>query len=298
MPVDSRYIEACALDFANVPKIDRRYTASVHLEHKADERFWDAVLQANHRGQYNYIYESRAEKDGNPTSGVDQCLRYKPYLSKTFFVCIDSDLRYLQQETGIDAEHYIFQTYTYSWENHYCLAEQIQQRLTELSPEVAAKFDFTDFLHQLSVKAYEPLLYLLEALAQKLVNSKIAGAFNDCVPSQCPADVLDNNGAQLISQIQANLLQFMRNPAFAQIDIAAAKEKYKQLGLTKTNAYLHLRGKNIFGILAHIGNIICRSYRINFKTQVLLPSLQLSGYWEIEKITNDIELILNTHFSS
>lgn len=293
MPVDTRYIEACALDYANVPKIDRRFIASVHLEHKADERFWDAVLQANHKGQYNYIYESRAEKEGNPTSGVDQCLRYKPYLSKTFFVCIDSDLRYLQQEAGIDARHYILQTYTYSWENHYCLAEQIQLRLTELSPEAAAKFDFAGFLNQLSCNAYEPLLYLLEALDKRLVNSNIAGAFNDCVPLQCIADVLGNNGAQLQSQIQTNLQQFMSNPAFAQIDIAAAKEKYLQLGLTETNAYLHLRGKNIFGLLAHIGNIICRSYKINFKTQVLLPSLQLGGYWEIDKIHTDIASVLD-----
>ena len=293
MPVDTRYIEARALDFANVPKIDRRFTASVHLEHKADERFWDTVLQATHKGQYNYIYESRGEKDGNLTSGVDQCLRYKSYLSKTFFVCIDSDLRYLLQESGIDAVHYVLQTYTYSWENHYCLAEQIQQRLTALSPEAAAKFDFAGFLNQLSCSAYEPLLYLLEALDKKLVSGNIAGAFNDCFPLQCTVAVLGNNGAQLASQIQANLQQFITNPAFAQIDIAAAKEKYQQLGLIDTNAYLHLRGKNIFRLLAHIGNVVCRPYQINFKAQVLLPSLQLSGYWEIDKIHTDIASFLN-----
>ena len=293
MPIDSKYIEACALDFANVPKIDRRYTASVHLEHKADERFWDAVLQATHKGQYNYIYESRVEKNGNLTSGVDQCLRYKPYLSKTFFVCIDSDLRYLLQEPSIDVGHYILQTYTYSWENHYCLADQIQQRLTVLSSEAAAKFDFAGFLNQLSCSAYEPLLYLLEALDKQLVPGNMAGAFNECFPRQCIATFLGNNGSQLICKIQANLQQFMSNPAFAQIDIATAKEKYLQLGLTEANTYLHLRGKNIFGLLAHIGNIVCRPFQINFKTQVLLSSLHMSGYWEIDKIHTDIASVLN-----
>lgn len=293
MPVDTRYIKACALDYANVPKIDRRYTASVHLEHKADERFWDVVLQTTHKGKYNYIYESRVEKDGNLTSGVDQCLRYMPYLSKTFFVCIDSDLRYLLQESGIDARHYILQTYTYSWENHYCLAEQIQQRLIELSREAAAKFDFVGFLNQLSCSVYEPLLYLLEALDKQLVSGNMAGAFNECFPRQCTATFLDNNGSQLICQIQANLQQFMSNPAFAQIDIATAKEKYLQLGLTEANTYLHLRGKNIFGLLAHIGNIVCRPYQINFIVQVLLSSLRMSGYWEIDKIHTDIASVLN-----
>lgn len=293
MPVDTRYIKACALDYANVPKIDRRYTASVHIEHKADERFWDVVLQTTHKGKYNYIYESRVEKDGNLTSGVDQCLRYRHYLSKTFFVCIDSDLRYLLQEPGIDVGHYILQTYTYSWENHYCLADQIQQRLTALSPEAAAKFDFAGFLHQLSCNAYEPLLYLLEALDKQLVSGNMAGAFNECFPRQCAATFLGNNGSQLICQIQANLQQFMSNPAFAQIDIATAKEKYLQLGLTEANTYLHLRGKNIFGLLAHIGNIVCRPYQINFIVQVLLSSLRMSGYWEIDKIHTDIASVLN-----
>ena len=121
----------------------------------------------------------------------------------------------------------------------------------------------------------------------------MVGSFKECFPRQCTAAVLDNNGAQLISQIQANLLQFMTNPAFVQIDIAATKEKYQQMGLTPTNAYLHLRGKNIFGLLAHIGNIVCRPYQINFIVQVLLSSLRMSGYWEIDKIHTDIASVLN-----
>ena len=104
---------------------------------------------------------------------------------------------------------------------------------------------------------------------------------------------LGNSGAQLISQIKADLRQFVCNPAFAQIDIAFMKEKYRHLGLTESNAYLHIRGKNIFGLLAHIGNIVCRPYKINFKDNVLLPSLQLSGYWEIDTINADIVSVLN-----
>ena len=63
MPVDSKYIEARALDYSNVPLIDRRVVASVHLENSDDELFWDTLLQHNKPGKYNYIYESRVEKD-------------------------------------------------------------------------------------------------------------------------------------------------------------------------------------------------------------------------------------------
>lgn len=288
MPVDTKYIAACALDYANVPQIDRRYIASVHLENDSDKSFWESVLQKNRTGQYNYIYESRVEKDGSLIRGVHQCLRYKPYLSKTFFVCIDSDLRYLQQELDIDADHFILQTYTYSWENHYCLAEQIQNRLKELSQEKSTEFDFVYFLNQLSKMAYEPLLYLLEASSQKLISNSAIGQFHKCIPSQCTAEVFKDNGTQLLDKICSDLQLFASNPLFDRIDIDIAKEKYLQLGLREENTYLHLRGHNVFNLVAHIGKMLYSP----FKAEVLVPSLKLEGYWEIDKIAEDIKSII------
>lgn len=292
MPVDSKYIEARALDYSNVPLIDRRVVASVHLENREDELFWDMLLQHNKPGKYNYIYESRVEKDGDPKSGVDQCLRYTPYLTPTFFICIDSDLRYLLQEPNIDAQHCILQTYTYSWEQHYCIAEKIQAQLANISLEAATKFNFPLFLSKLSKIAYEPLLYLLESLNNMLVTRSIIGEFNDCFPSQCLTSVFVDNGEQLLQQIAQNLQQFMSKPLFSSIDLSAAKTKYNGLGLNENNTYLHLRGHNIWGLVNHIGNMLCSPYRINFKQQVLLPSLQLSGYWEMEKVVNNALQIL------
>lgn len=293
MPVDAKYIKNQALDFANVPLIDRRVVASVHLENQEDELFWNTLLQNAKPGKYNYIYESRVTKDSKPISGVNQCLRYKPYLSKNFFICIDSDLRYLEQEAEIDAEHYILQTYTYSWENHHCLSKEIQTRLTTLSPQAASNFDFIQFVYALSKCAYEPLLYMLETLEKQLAQKNIVGLFWSCFPMQCSKSVFEDNGNQLISQLSENLQQFKSNHTFASIDIAMAKDKYNRLGLTENNTYLHLRGHNIWSLLNHIGNMLCRPLQINFTKQVLLPSLQLSGYWEIEKIQQDIHHIIN-----
>ena len=292
MPADIQYIKDKALDFANVPLINRTTIASVHLENQEDELFWNTLLQSNRQGEYNFIYESRISKDSAPVSGVDQCLRYKPFLNKTFFVCIDSDLRYLEQEPEIDAEHYILQTYTYSWENHYCFAEQLQTRLAELSPEAASKFDFIGFVNALSKCAYEPLLYLLEALIGQLAQKNIKGLFWECFPKQCPATVFTDNGVRFLAQVAQDLQQFKSNPIFASIDITAAKEKYSKLGLNEDNTYLHLRGHNIWSLLNHIGNMLCRPYQINFKQKILIPSLQSSGYWQMDKIQDDIRKIV------
>lgn len=292
MPIDAKYLKNQALDYANVPLIDRRIIASVHLENREDEMFWDTLLQHHRKGRYNYIYKSRISKDSAPISGINQCLRYKPYLSKTFFVCIDSDLRYLGQEAEIDAEHFILQTYTYSWENHYCIAKEIQSCLASLSPQAAYDFDFIQFVNALSKCAYEPLLYLLEALDKQLAPKNIVGFFWSCFPMQCPATIFDDNGSQFLSQIEQELQQFKSNPAFASIDIDTAKTKYSRIGLSEYNTYLHLRGHNIWSLLNHIGNMLCRPYQINFKKQVLLPTLQLVGYWEIDKVQNDIQEII------
>lgn len=75
--------------------------ASVHLENKDDERFWDTMMQYNCPGKYNYIYSSRNER-GVDTSGCIQCLQFKGHLSADFFICIDSDYRLLRQEPDLD----------------------------------------------------------------------------------------------------------------------------------------------------------------------------------------------------
>lgn len=292
MPIDIQYIKNKALDFANVPLIDRNIVASVHLENQEDEVFWNTLLQSHQRGRYNFIYESRTSKNSVPVSGVNQCLRYKPYLSKNFFICIDSDLRYLEQQPEIDADHYILQTYTYSWENHYCLPKEIQSRLTNLSPQAATNFDFVQFIKALSRYAYEPLLYLLEALDMQLAPNNIVGQFWSYFPMQCPSTIFNDNGLLFLNQIAHNLQQFKSTPVFAPINIVAAKEKYSTLGLNENNIYLHLRGHNIWGLLNYIGNMICKPYQINFKQQILIPSLQLTGYWQIEKIQDDIRKII------
>ena len=83
-----------------------------------DQWFWEDLLTQNTLGKYKFFGHSRTN---NITGGCTECLRYKDYFTEHFFACIDSDLRLLKKESGIDISHYICQTYTYSWEkeNYY-----------------------------------------------------------------------------------------------------------------------------------------------------------------------------------
>ena len=148
-------IEEQARYYQNLPLRDRRVKAVVHLEDAEDELFWKNQLQKASPATYHFLAYSKNDK-GNKARGCEQCLRYKSFLTCRFFICIDSDLRQLRGEEGLSADNFIAQTYTYSWENHFCEAEHLQERLVRVMPNVA--FDFNFFLRELSKVVYKPLL--------------------------------------------------------------------------------------------------------------------------------------------
>ena len=82
--------------FANVLIHQTNAIACVHLEDSEDKPFWNTLLQNHRSGFYYYITYSRSKK-GNDTSGCEQCLKYRPYLSKQFFTTVGTirqQLRY------------------------------------------------------------------------------------------------------------------------------------------------------------------------------------------------------------
>lgn len=151
-------IEEQAQYYKNLLLRDRSIKAVVHLENAEDERFWNNQLQNASPAKYFFLTYSK-NNNGVDSRGCEQCLRYRPYLTKHFFICIDSDLRQLKGEDGLNADNYIAQTYTYSWENHLCEAKHLQRRFSALVPE--SNFDFEVFLTHLSTVIYKPLLYLV-----------------------------------------------------------------------------------------------------------------------------------------
>ena len=117
-----------------------RCRAAIHVEDKDDIVFWSNIFKHfRPNDRFHFIAGSRNER-GHETRGVTQCLKYVKYLNPKFFICIDSDYRYLLQEQGIDVKHYIFQTYTYSFENHHCYDKGLNElcyRITTLPNNVS-----------------------------------------------------------------------------------------------------------------------------------------------------------------
>ncbi|MBR5067838.1 MAG: DUF4435 domain-containing protein [Bacteroidales bacterium] len=134
-------------------------TAAVHIENKNDEVFWWKVLHdAYPQGKFRFISGSRSI-GGNMTSGCTQCLQYRDFLDRNFWIAIDSDYRYLSEEPNIDAKHFILQTYTYSFENHFCYWKNCQ-RVTDASNQAAEAYEENspeaELLQQMQEKLSEP----------------------------------------------------------------------------------------------------------------------------------------------
>ena len=279
-----------ARDLANIPILRRDVIACVHLEDREDVVFWNSMLQSRRAGKYHFVTHSKSQS-GKESSGVSQCLKFRPYLSRRFFIGIDSDMRYLLREPDFDAFHYICQTYTYSWENHFCEARTLQERFASLCPDRACQFDFEAFLSAYSAVVYKPLLLLLYCL--KSHNSDFTRKqFDACLPHQCKGVELADNGKMYVERIANNFEPYLNTPLAKTIDFEAEKIYCDALNVNEQNAYLHIRGHNLFDLVAYIGDLLCQGTSVLFKQHILMKELPPLTYWQIQKVAEDIAEII------
>ncbi len=271
-------IEEQAQYYKNLLLRDRSIKAVVHLENAEDERFWNNQLQNASPAKYFFLTYSK-NNNGADSRGCEQCLRYRPYLTKHFFICIDSDLRQLKGEDGLNADNYIAQTYTYSWENHLCEAKHLQRRFSALVPE--SNFDFEVFLTHLSTVIYKPLLYLVHYSQNSELNRQWnISKFNACLPLQPKLEELSDNGRGNIERVSLLFEEALRG--LEQPDMMANEF------IDESNAYLHIQGHQLFKVVLHIGTMLCRGTGVAFKSDILDKANHTEGYAEINHLQSDL----------
>ena len=273
-------IEVQAEYFSNIPIVDKTYRASVHLENEADEKFWDTMLQECRPGKYFYVYHSKGE-EGNDAFGCTQCLKYKDFLSDRFFVCIDSDLRYVSQEHTITGNPYILQTYAYSWENHFCYAERLERTWRNKAPDKVQPFSFAEFIKSFSSVVYSHFIQFLTMRRRGFKKDFPQKRFDKLIPQQCCKEDLSDNGQRIVNALKND-----------SVYVNVCDESfYQRLGVEKENVYLHIKGHVLYTLIRSIGRFLCYGSAVDFEKDVLLDSFQTSGYWQVDKIREDISRI-------
>ncbi len=230
--------------YANEAKM-LRCTAAIHVEATSDKIFWEKIFKYLLPEKKFHFIAYTQTKDNKEATGCAICLKYKKlgYLSDKFFICIDSDYRYLLEEKGIDAKNFVFQTYTYSIENHWCYPDNINSFFNKCGLQ-NTKFDFNRFLIDYSATLYELFLYHLYSLSvgDRLFTKEQFRAFlnisNPCSDSSRMINKLRDTTASELDRLKVYYNK--------KILLKDLENKYYQFGLKKENAYLYFRGHNVF----------------------------------------------------
>ncbi len=128
---------------------------SVLVEGLGDIPFWTNLLSHFIPNlQYHQIDVPFCSSKG--TMGKDEIMQYKDFLSKELILCRDSDNVYLYApETTWLQKPFLYQTYTYTKENHLCYA----QNLSKICHEITLQhFDFEPFIKKYSQITFPVLL--------------------------------------------------------------------------------------------------------------------------------------------
>lgn len=275
-----------------------RLTAIVHLENRNDEVFWGKVLRhVCPNGKFRFIAASRSAS-GYMTAGCTQALKYKPYLDRNFWIAIDSDYRYLTEEPTLDAAHYVLQTYTYSFENHFCYAPNVQRALRDSCGLDERSYDFGTFLRAYSHAIY-PLfvwqLYLQDI--DPLAFPK--NVFHRLLSLHIGSRSLEADGASLSDLLRERARKMVRHlqNRYPDADLSWHEARAGVLGLHRDNAYLYVRGHQLYDCITEQGrrlhSFIRRQEGYNAKIakrsfeQQLTAHLCFGHYDEIRRVEAD-----------
>lgn len=286
------FYESAAKRFKAELKL-RGATAAIHLENKNDEVFWGKILHKVYpQGIFRFISASRSIS-GNETTGCTQCLQYKDFLDERFWIAIDSDYRYLEEERDIDANHYILQTYTYSFENHFCYWKNCQrasipEEQNESGEQDRQPFDWKAFLEEYSRIVY-PLLVWQLYLQGVGSDAFPKSVFHRLLSLPIGPKSLENNGASVLRILKdrSRKLQTHLKQTYPDADYTWHEARCNALGVHRNNCYLFVRGHQLYDMVIAQGQKMNRRFERN-----LLNDLCYNEYDEIKKIEKDIFNIL------
>jgi hypothetical protein len=221
--------------------------------------------------------------------GKTVCMRYVPYLDRHFVICVDSDFDRFTRPGVLTADKHIYQTYTYSFENHHCWSESLQPGWEALS---VCAFDFKVFLKKLSGILYPVLIEMLTTKAAKKKAWSLTELCGVVLSAQVNrAGALDSNGEALLNEIAGKVGTWSSGQVHPTVE---ACEKMKQAaakeGLTADTAYLFMQGHCVFDLVLRVGKTLCNKTH-DFQYEVLMPSLEHCASAEMNRVWVDIKNI-------
>ncbi|MDH8701509.1 hypothetical protein M2138_000855 [Dysgonomonadaceae bacterium PH5-43] len=258
-PHKIRHYKSLANYYKNLPIRQRRVKASVHLESGDDVHFWKTIFKHYFpKDNFHFITYSRSHS-GNNATGSAQCLAYKDYLSKEFVVCIDSDYKYISGYPNIDINHFIFQTYTYSFENHNCYSAGLSDVCKASTGYDNNYYNFENFFVDYSNIIFDLFAWHI-ALYRRNHKAFPIKSFLEVITLQSGSNDIYNESKEFLYTINIKVQNKIRKlrKDYPSINIHKEKEHLYSLGIHDDNVYLFVRGHNIHALCVSIGRDVCK----------------------------------------
>ncbi len=296
----SAFLKSQAIDFLNAD-------AAVYIEGEEDEYFWRNVFKhAKPDKQYEFYYNSNiaASAKGEYRSGSGECVKFYSHTDAQFIVCVDSDYNYLLDTHSFSSTDIVFQTYTYSIENHYCFAANLQSIIQQLTGQNT--FDFNIFLTDYSGIIYE--LFVLSVLSEKKKDGQFSiNDFQNTCKISRPPD-LSNNGKNELNQLQTKVNAKLSNlqGIYTPQEIKNMKKYLSSKKIAIAETYLSIKGHGLIDlektgrpkVINNINNKLLDNDRKAKRSKGVTKAAYLNGlrntitytgYWQIDQLVNDIK---------
>ncbi len=265
------------------------YDICFRVEDAMDIAFWQKTLASKIRNKKVKFFPF-VQRGSKRITGKSYIMKHQKQANASYILCVDSDFDIILGKENFDARHYILQTYTYSWENHYCWHESLQHTWMQWQKNIP--FDFTVFLPALSSVIYDAFAIMLtkKRLSHKdFTLDALCNAIDKVQGNQ--KKLLFKNGEGILSAIENNI-KLMLSKALSETteEVQYTIQRLNELGITRSNCYLYMQGHTIFNLVNRIGKTLMDK---SFGHQVLIPSFSVdSEYIELDKIKSDIRNII------
>jgi hypothetical protein len=233
---------------------------TVEVEDDEDARFWRNLLETIrpdkdfHFDPYKTL--TPAHQKDKQGKGKAEILKDANSFNAFHIGCVDSDYDWLlsdSTEAGktMATNNYLLQTYSYSIENLLCLATTLQEYCKDLTDE-ETNFDFCNYLLQLSHIVYPLLLWSVYLYGK---------GNHDFTPTDWRGILVNTLQEAEPSLTQIRQKAEERLSAIEQSHSSEEAEKrkrqniFQQKGVTPENAYLYVRGHDLYD---HLLNSLLR----------------------------------------
>lgn len=230
---------------------------TVEVEDNIDAHFWKDIL-SNLCPQKEFHFNpfqtiTLADNTIRKVKGKSHIMSMAAQLNEWHIGCVDSDYDWLLSEytkdgNTLSSSQYLLQTYAYSIENLVCLSSTLNELCDEITKETS-EFSLFDYTKELSHTIY-PLLVWSLYFCSKNNHSFTPTCWHDILINtyKTPSESLE----QIRLQTQKYLNSFQTQYA-NEIELVNSFGRYlfANKNLTEDNAYLFVRGHELFDHLAY-----------------------------------------------